>query len=153
MSTLANHWQTDYSSKGFMWSLCVIRRSVYVDNIHKSNKSFLIIPTFSSKYYKCCQTYQSFEALPGGAGYLFPCSPEKIGISLVPQNQNLDFIRSLFHKIAFVPLFPSAVLDFCSLPVINGLIPLLPKLPGMASFETAEGKKIRRNPSLDMDKV
>ena len=46
----------------------------------------------------------------GGGGYLFPCSPEKSAFSLVPQNQNPDFLCFLFPKIAFVPLFPS-VLD------------------------------------------
>ena len=50
--------------------------------------------------------------------------------SLVPQNQNLHFLCSLFSKIAFVSLFPS-VLYFCS-PEINGLIPF-PKTLGRAS--------------------
>ena len=50
-----------------------------------------------------------------GAGYLFPCCPEKkSAFSFVPQNQNLAFLCFLFPKIAFVPLFPS-VLDFCFL--------------------------------------
>ena len=54
------------------------------------------------------QAYQRIEALSGG-GYLFPCSPRRNG--LVPQKQNLDFLCSLFPKIAcvpliFMPLFP-----------------------------------------------
>ena len=55
----------------------------------------------------------SNEALTGG--YLIPCSPEKkSAFSLVPPNQNLEFLCSLFPKIAFVPLFLS-ILDFRSL--------------------------------------
>ena len=45
------------------------------------------------------------------------CSLEKISFSLVPQNQNPDFLCSLFPPTpqnALVTLFPS-VLDFCSL--------------------------------------
>ena len=37
--------------KGFMLSLWVIRRSLYIDKIHKNNNSFLIIPTLSSESY------------------------------------------------------------------------------------------------------
>ena len=45
---------------------------------------------------------------------LFPWKKNSINFSLVPQSQNLDFLFSLFPKIAFVPLFPS-VLDIVSL--------------------------------------
>ena len=38
---------------------------------------------------------------------------KKSAFSLVPQNQNLDFLCSLLPKIAFVPLF-SSVVDFYS---------------------------------------
>ena len=43
------------SPKGFMLSLWVIRQSLQIDKIHKTNNSFLIIPTLSSKSYFCRQ--------------------------------------------------------------------------------------------------
>ena len=53
----------------------------------------------------------------GWRGYLFPCSSEKkkSTFSLVPKNQNLDVLCSLFMfpQIAFDPLF-SSVLGFGS---------------------------------------
>ena len=58
-------------------------------------------------------------------GYLFPCSPRKTG--LVPQKQNLDFLCSLFPKIACVPLFP-LFLGLCS-PEKIALVTLYPKNP------------------------
>ena len=72
------------------------------------------------------------EALPGGGGgtcFLF--SLKKSAFDLVSQNQNLDFLCSLFPKIAFVPLFPS-VLDFCSLIPLKyiALFPCSPKRLG-----------------------
>ena len=53
----------------------------------------------------------AIEALPGSTCSLVPLKISSI--SLVPQNKNLDFLCSLFPKIAF-SLFPS-VLEFCSL--------------------------------------
>ena len=51
---------------------------------------------------------------PWGGGVPVPLFPwNKWPLSPVPQNQNLDFLCSLFPKIAFVPLFPS-FLDLCS---------------------------------------
>ena len=61
-------------------------------------------------------TWYTYEVLLGWVGRgtcslvplkiigIFPCSP----------NENLDVLRSMFPKTAFVPLFPS-ILDFCSL--------------------------------------
>ena len=45
--------------------------------------------------------------------------------SLVPQNQNLNFLCFLFPKITFVP--------FIFRPEINGNIPLFPITPERAS--------------------
>ena len=55
-------------------------------------------------------------------------------ISLVPQNQNLNFLCSLFPKITFVPLFPS-FLDLNSpvSPEIKDIIPLFPIISERAS--------------------
>ena len=59
--------------------------------------------------------------------------PLKNGMSLVPKNQNLDFICSLFLKIFFVPrVLHFRVLFPCS-PEINVLVLLVPKTPGRAS--------------------
>ena len=54
------------------------------------------------------------EALSEGGGYLYPSYPKKTStFSLVPKNQNLDFLCSLFPQIAFEPLV-SSVLGFGS---------------------------------------
>ena len=47
------------------------------------------------------------EAVPAGWGRTCSLDPmKKSAFSLIPQNQNLDFLCSLFPQIAFVPLFP-----------------------------------------------
>ena len=84
-----------------------------------------------------CLFYPVFfcnEALQGVPIPLFPWN-----ISLyapVPQNQILDFLCSLFPKIAFVPL--PLILDICS-PEINALVPLFLKIHGRASVITLLG--------------
>ena len=62
-----------------------------------------------------------------GAG---TCSLRKNG--LVPQKQNLDFLCSLFPKIACVPLFP-LFLCLCSPVLLKKKMPLFLKTPGRAS--------------------
>ena len=49
--------------------------------------------------------------------------------SLIPQNQNLNFLRFLLPKITFVPLFPSFLDVFPCFPEINGIIPLVSHNP------------------------
>ena len=74
----------------------------------------------------------------GAPVLLFPsnkslCSP-------IPQNQNLDFLCSLFSKVAFVPLnFRPSFL--CS-PEINALVPLFP-WEGLKNKITIYGKESR----------
>ena len=54
------------------------------------------------------------EALPGGRGYLFPCSPEIDWlVPLFPKNREFVFLCSLFPNIVFVPIFFSKF-DICS---------------------------------------
>ena len=57
---------------------------------------------------------------------------KKMVFSLIPKNQNFDFLCSLFPIIVFVPLFPSVLDLFPCSPEINGLIPLFPKISGRA---------------------
>ena len=57
---------------------------------------------------KCHRKKKKKEALPGSWGYQFPFSP-------VPQKQNIDFLCSLFPKIAFVPHVPSFFWTFVPL--------------------------------------
>ena len=65
------------------------------------------------------------EALPGVPVH-FP--PEiNCFVTLFPKNQNLDFLCSLFPKIAFVPQLPS-----CLFPLKQ--CPCSPKTPGRASL-------------------
>ena len=77
----------------------------------------------------------TIEALPGGVGggaVPVPLFPSKNG--LVPQKRNIDFLCSLFPKIACVPLF-SLFLGLCSpVPLNKLLVPLFPKTPGRASL-------------------
>ena len=60
---------------------------------------------------------------------LFPS--KKWPCSLVPPKQNLDFLCSLFPKIACVPLIFRPLLP--SSTEKNALVPLFPKTPGRAS--------------------
>ena len=50
----------------------------------------------------CLTTTLTVRPSQGVPVPLFPC--KKSALSLVPKNQNLDFLCSLFPKIAFVPL-------------------------------------------------
>ena len=61
------------------------------------------------------------EALLAGVVYLFLCcSPDTN--RFVPQNQNLDFLCSLFPKMSFVPLFPVPLF-----PSFQAFVPLFPR--------------------------
>ena len=75
----------------------------------------------------------NIEAPPGGGCYLFPCSSKKKWpCSFVPPKQNLDFLCSLFPKIACVPLFP-LFLGLCS-PDKIALVPRFPKTTGRTTI-------------------
>ena len=62
----------------------------------------------------------------------FPFPWNKLASYLVPQNQNLDFLCSMFPKTAFVPLCPSVLDLFPCIPEINGLVPLFLKPLGVS---------------------
>ena len=67
------------------------------------------------------------------AGVLVPLFPWNKSLSYpVPEDQNLDFLRSLFPKIAFIPLIFISL--FPCFPEINTLFPLFPKMSGRASL-------------------
>ena len=119
----------------------------------KLNKYTTIMPLALTKTVKCnkCNHHNNHQGnwnkmrpsrvcvCSGGVGVggggrvpvsLFPWNIS--AFSLVPQNQNHNFLCSMLPKITFVPLFTS-FLDLCS-PEINGIIPLFPITPGRASM-------------------
>ena len=99
----------------------------WLECVNTRNIPHLFNPFFCVVKNECVLLRPSQGCVCGG-GVPVPLFPRKRWpCSLVPQKQNLDFLCSLFPKIACAPLFP-LFLGLCS-PVPLKQLPLFPCSP------------------------